>query len=442
MNRLSEITPSMEFIEKLAEEWQEPSWLIKKRKEAYNKYCELLKPQMKYGTTILFSLHNLDLDTLQLNPAIQSLTITNNHNNSNNNNNNNNDDNNETSDESNDNHIVALDLHQALQDEKYQAMIKQYLFKSINLSTDHHNYLEHDETKWFKFNCFHTSFFMRGAFVFIPKNIVVEQPIYLDFSTLNKTQLDHTLIIAEEGSAATIIFTNRVPNNEELFRTNYVEVIVKENASIKIVKTQNYAKHIYSFEQNNAVIGNDATINWYIGTFGSGYVKADTRTELAGNGSVCNIHGLFLASKQQQFDLNTAIVHKGNHTHSEIFARGAVKEKAKALYRGLVDIKEHAFQSKGNQKEDILILNKGAEADAIPKLLIAQNDVKCNHGASIGQVDQEKLFYLMSRGIAEEKAKHMIVEGFFSQVLDHFPQQSIIDEMKEIIHQQIVQEAH
>lgn len=420
MNTLSENTPSLQIIETVANERNEPIWLLKQRKEAFSKYRELDKPLMKYGTTILFSLHNLDLDNLELTTNSQRMPIT----------------------HVNKSNAITLDIHQALQHEKYQDIIKQHLFKTINLDTDHHNYLENNETKWFKFNCFQVSFFMRGAFVYIPKNTVVEQPIYLDFSTLNKTQLDHTLIIAEEGTAATIIFTTKVQNIQEQFRTNYVEVIVKENACIKIVKTQNYAKHIYSFEQNNAVIGDDATIDWYLGTFGSGYVKADTITELAGSGSSCRIHGLFLGSQQQQFDLNTAIVHKGNHTHSEMFTRGAVKDKAKTLYQGLVDIKKHAFQSQGNQKEDILILNKGAEADAIPKLLIAHNDIKCNHGVSIGQVDQEKLFYLMSRGIVEEKAKHMIVEGFFSQVLDHFPEQSIIDEMKEIIHQQIVVGEH
>ena len=169
------------------------------------------------------------------------------------------------------------------------------------------------------------------------------------------------------------------------------------------------------------------------------HTKSDTVVKLKGKGSSSTIHALFLGNNVQRFDLNAAAIHQAEHTRSTIIAKGVVKDRAKALFKGLIDIKEHAKYSEGSQKEDALLLSNSAEADAIPKLLVANNDVKCSHSASIGQVDKERLFYMMSRGLVEQKAKHMIVEGFFSDLLELLPDEELKNQLKEIVHTQIIE---
>ena len=152
-----------------------------------------------------------------------------------------------------------------------------------------------------------------------------------------------------------------------------------------------------------------------------------------GDGATTNNHGIFFGSRQQQFDLVAKSIHNAPHTVSDIFTKGVLTGSSKCLYRGLVRIESNAFGSNGYQKEDTLLLSEDAVADSIPNLEIENNDVRCTHGASIGRIDREKLFYMKSRGLNDEQATREYVKGFFEPLIQKIQIQNLRDNMHEMI---------
>ena len=150
---------------------------------------------------------------------------------------------------------------------------------------------------------------------------------------------------------------------------------------------------------------------------GGSLCKSDVSTWLKGDCSRTKIMTFFFGSGKQQFDLTLNVHHQAPYTTSDLVTRGALNQQSKAIYRGLVKIHKNAPNSIGFQKDDTLLLSENAEADAVPNLEIDNNNVKCSHGVTIGQIDHEKLFYLMSRSLSEENAKRKIVEAFFDPLI-------------------------
>ena len=167
--------------------------------------------------------------------------------------------------------------------------------------------------------------------------------------------------------------------------------------------------------------------------FGSKATMSEVTTILQGEGSSTNNHGIFFGNKNQQFDLVANSVHNAPHTVSDIFTKGALTGNGKCLYRGLVKINQNAFGSNGYQKEDTLLLSEDAVADSIPNLEIDNNDVRCTHGASIGRIDREKMFYLQSRGLNEGTATKEYVKGFFEPLIQKIQIKNLRDNMHKMV---------
>ena len=268
---------------------------------------------------------------------------------------------------------------------------------------------------------------MKNAlFIYAPKNCSPSIPLILNNNVVENS-IENIFIYAEENSKliiledATSFDSNPTTNKNQLYRSSIVEIIAQPNSYITYLSIQSLNENYFNINYNNAILAEDATINWFSVVLGSKFTKQEIATALQGKGARSNNYGLFLGTNSQQFDLYNPIIHNAEHTHSLILAKGAVKQKAKAVYRGMIHIKENAAHATGYQKEDNLILDDGAETDAIPLLFIDNNEVKCSHGATIGQIDNEKLFYMASRGIDEDLAKQMIVEGFFDSLLKELP---------------------
>ncbi len=258
-----------------------------------------------------------------------------------------------------------------------------------------------------KINVFNAAFFQQALFLRIPKGKEME------FKFEPARDINYTLIIAEPQSK--LNFT------EFQFTENYygntTEIYLREGSEINFFSVNN-SKAPHSFVLRKANLARDSRINWYDLHLGSDFTRALTLTSLNGEGSEVRNYGLVLGKEKQQFDLYAEAVHKAKSTKSDMLVKGIVKDRAKALYRGLVRVDKNASNSNGYQKAELLIMNDGAEANAIPNLEIENNEVRCTHGATIGQLDKEKLFYLMSRGLEEEKAKKVMLEGFLSPILD------------------------
>jgi Fe-S cluster assembly protein SufD len=196
---------------------------------------------------------------------------------------------------------------------------------------------------------------------------------------------------------------------------------VKDGATLSYVSLQERRQQTWHFATERAVIGRDAKVDLVVAALGSFLSKSYVETILTGPGSEANLVGLVLTDGQQHIDHQTLQEHRAPHTTSNLLLKSAVKGHSQSIFAGLVRMPREAQQSDAFQEARALLLSDHAKADAIPKLEIIANDVRCTHAGAIGQVDEEQKFYLMSRGIPEDEAERLIVTGFFEPALDRIP---------------------
>ena len=284
-----------------------------------------------------------------------------------------------------------------------------------------------------KIDAFHYAHLHDFMIVHIPKGAEIKEPIFLTTQLIDNAHIQHILVVAEEGSKAIIVDQqNSLP--ETTFHSHVVEVIVKNNAQLTFVTHQNLHEKTWHLARKYARVGKDAQLNGFEAHLGSGYSRVRTRTMLNGVGAQSNFSGIFFGRQEQCLDLVSTTDHLADQTTSLMQVRGALDGKAKALHRGFINIRKGFRNCRGAQKEDTLLLSKEAEIDAVPNLEIENNEVQCTHASSITHLNDEKLFYLESRGIDPQEAKRAILEGFFLTLLEPLP-----EEVKATIHQQIVE---
>ena len=289
------------------------------------------------------------------------------------------------------------------------------------------------EQKEDKLSYYHKAY--SNHFILIRINKKIEKPIELTYEIEDETFFSNIFILAEKDSEATILL-RKVSDN---FLSEHVRILAEKNSIINFISIQNLGKQAVNIEKRIAVTKDNAEVNWIDGSFGSLYSKSEIINELSGRNAKGKIKVLYLTDKDQKKDIYTASVHNSEETFSDILTKGVLSGSSRALSQGLVEIKHDAAKSEGYEKQEALLLDKDAEADAIPNLKIHNHDVKCSHGSSIGQIDEEKLFYLMSRGLSKKEAVKKMVEGYFAPVLDHFSketkiamQDSLLEYLKEI----------
>lgn len=362
---------------------QEPEWLKQKRLEAFDA-AKNLNFQNIFGLGISLNISDLDFNNIEP-PKKENIKI--------------------------DSDIEVLDIHEAIQKED----LKEYLFST----------LEKDKVSYL-----HKAFFNKGLFIKVPKG--VETKLYYEFDLKTKSSFDNVLIILEPLSKLEFIEKN-IAHTDSGFRSQVVEIFAKEGSRIDYAAVQEYPHTINNFIQRKAIAEKDATVNWITCDLGGNISKADMTTVLRGPGSSTTTKNLFFGSGSQQFGLSVNAIHEASNTSSDLSTKGALNDKARGLYVGLIKILEQASNCTGYQKEDVLQLSEEAEANAIPNLEIRNEDVKCSHGATTGQVDKDKIFYLMSRGIPEQEAKNKIVEGFFEYLIAQIPIESLQEEIRNMI---------
>ncbi|MBI5390218.1 Fe-S cluster assembly protein SufD [Candidatus Woesearchaeota archaeon] len=224
------------------------------------------------------------------------------------------------------------------------------------------------------------------------------------------------LIHAQQGAKARIVLIQNGGQSKDVVSTS-IRVHAEQGSTVDIVTIQDLDAEANNLREHVGKADKDACINWLDLSLGSSYTRTSVITHLVGDGSTTNNTALFLAKREQRIDLYTASLHEASHTSSNILTKGVVDGHAKVLSRGLVSIASNAFGSSGYEKQNALLLSDTAEADAIPNLEIHNHDVKCTHGSTIGQLDQEKVFYLMSRGLSRKEAQQQLIEGYFAPVL-------------------------
>lgn len=304
---------------------------------------------------------------------------------------------------------------------EHEELVREHLFSS--LSTDAH-----------KLVALHAALQSGGAFIYVPKNVRVDVPLqFVVWSSAEGLGLfPHVLVIADEGAEVTVL-ERYVSGTERHVVSQVTEVIAKANAQVTVASVQSWGEGTTSLIERRGVAHNDATINWVLGELGSEKNRTLTHTRLDGNGSQSAASMVIFADQEQELDAALVMNHIGHYTSSDMVTKTVLKDKAYAVYRALTDIEDGAVNTSGFQIENSLILNKGARLDAIPELEIEETEVQAGHAATVGQVDETLLFYMMSRGVPREEAIRLIVEGFLDPLLSRIPLDSVRDELQKLI---------
>ncbi len=281
-----------------------------------------------------------------------------------------------------------------------------------------------------KFEALHAAMWQGGAFLYVPKGVQVELP-FRSFAlgeTAGASIFTHSLIVIEEGAEAFFVDAFQSETADEAsFASAVVELDIADNANLRYVQVQDWGRNVWSFMTERAILGRDAEMKNLQVTLGSKFSKNSVGSHLRGENALAEMLGIFFGDGDQFFDHHTWQLHESPLATSDLEYKGALKEKSRSVYSGLIKVYEGAQRTDAYQQNRNLVLSRTARADTIPNLEIEANDVRCTHGATVSQVEDEHLFYLMARGIPKSEAQKLIVEGFFRPVIDRIPVEEIQD---------------
>ncbi|HEX7078051.1 MAG TPA: Fe-S cluster assembly protein SufD [Candidatus Eisenbacteria bacterium] len=267
-----------------------------------------------------------------------------------------------------------------------------------------------------------------GVLVHVPAGVTVERPIriLLSRSTPDLAIFPHVVVALERGARASVI--------EEYFSTGepgkgvvvpVTEVTVGDGADLHLATLNRWAGNVLHFGVERVRIAREGRLHWTFAALGGKLVKADMEIHLEGEGCEGKFSGCYFGNETQHFDFHTFQNHVVGHSVSDLLFKGALRDRARTIYQGLIRVHKNAQRSDAYQANRNLILSDKARADSIPSLEIEANDVRCTHGATVGQVDEEQLFYLMARGLTRPDAERLIIAGFFEPVLERIPSESL-----------------
>ena len=290
-----------------------------------------------------------------------------------------------------------------------------------------------------KFTAHNAASWQSGLLVRVPKGMELDDPLYVrvvgDGTGATFWRL---LVVAEEGSRFSLIEEYTSPSSDAAGYSNAaVELFVEQGAKLEYVSLQNLAKETWNFATHRATVARDAELDWVAGGFGSRRGKVRIHNDLAGQGATSRVTGAYFADGTQHLDYDTFQQHHAPSTTSDFAFKGALREQASVVWRGMIRVEEDAQKTNAYQENRNLILSPDAHADSIPGLEILANDVRCTHGATISQVDREQLFYAMSRGLTRSDAERLIVRGFFQDVLDRIELAPVRDALAEALEARI-----
>ena len=266
-----------------------------------------------------------------------------------------------------------------------------------------------------KYTALNNAAFNTGLFVYIPKNLIIEEPIHL-LSCLSEdgiSTVSRNLIVAEDNTKATIVQELYSPKIKT--QQAYLELLntsVGSNSNLDLTTLQMMEQNSVNFSTRRTDVAQDAKINWYLGLFGTILSRYRIDYHLNGTGSSVNDSEVVFGNNEQSFDLNTVVNHNKESTEGKVVEKSILKDKSKSLFKGMIRINENAAHSNSFLSGRSILLDKGAKSDAIPGLEILTNDVKATHSASVAQIDEEQIFYLGSRCLNRREAERIIVEGF------------------------------
>jgi len=289
------------------------------------------------------------------------------------------------------------------------------------------------ETRYDWYTALGTAIHAGGTFVHVPAGIDAAVPVQV-FQLIEgaaRLQAPRTVISLGKDSRATVIEEQFSSAAEGLsLHLSGTEVYVGDGAKLIYGTLQDWSRNVYHYSNARARVGRDAELQWIQTLLGARMAKANAYFDMAGQGAQAFVHGFMFGDQRQHFHLHTLQRHLVEHTTSDLLIKGCLKDRARSIYQGLIQVSEGAQRTDAYQANRNLLLSDQARADSIPGLEILANDVRCTHGATIGHVDEEQMYYLMARGLPAKTAQRLIVEGFFAPVLDRIPLEGVRERLR------------
>ena len=278
-----------------------------------------------------------------------------------------------------------------------------------------------------------------GTLVYVPRNVKVEAPIVLTtVQDQPHTALHHrTLIVLEEGAEAEVWDQVSSSHDEEAMVNGVVEIVVGDNANLHYIGAQSLNEKTWVFGAQRAIVAKDGQLDWTTLAFGGSNGKVFLESTLAGRGANAKVTGAYATRGRQHVDYDTLQEHAAPDTVSDLAFRGLVSGRSTAVWRGMIKVDPGAQRTDAFQEARNLLLGKNAHADAIPGLEILADDVRCTHAAAIAQIDPEQIFYLRSRGLPEQTAARLVVEGFLGAIAERYAEGPIRAALAEALDQRL-----
>jgi Fe-S cluster assembly protein SufD len=293
-----------------------------------------------------------------------------------------------------------------------------------------------------KFAAHNAALWEHGLLVVVPRGVVLEQPLYVRIANARDggALFWRLLVIAEPESRFSIVEEYASASRALAGYSNAVtELFVGRGAKVEYVSLQNLSSETWHFASHRARVDRDAELDWVAGGFGSKKGKTRIQNDLAGPGATSRVTGAYFADGEQHLDYDTFQEHAAPSTTSDFAFKGALRDRATAVWRGMIKVEKNAQKTNAYQENRNLILSEQAHADSIPGLEIEANDVRCTHGATISPVNRDELFYAMARGISRGEAERLIVRGFFTDVLNRIEMEPVREAVTEALEARIPQ---
>lgn len=317
--------------------------------------------------------------------------------------------------------VTAIDLVEACGNEQ-SSLLREHLARSADYVSS-------------GFTALNTGFISDGAFIHVPRNVEVSRPIHLLFISdgAQPVTFPRVLIVAEENSSATIVESYLGANGVEYFTNAVVEVVLKDGAKLEHYRVQREGADAFHVATTVADLGGNASYNATAINFGGKLSRHDVRATMDHEGAECWVDGLYLVTDNQHTDTHSVIDHRQPHCTSHQLYKGILDGKSRAVFNGKIFVRHDAQKTDAMQTNKNLLLSNEARVDTKPQLEILADDVKCAHGAAVGQIEEDELFYLETRGIHPDLARNLLTYGFAEEVIGKIRIDSIRQRLDEAV---------
>jgi len=320
------------------------------------------------------------------------------------------------------NSVVAIDLAQAIAGERYGQVVREHLARGADYVAN-------------GFTALNTGFISSGAFVYIPRNVEVTTPLHLLFvsSAAQAASFPRVLVVAGENSKATVVESYLGTHPTPYFTNAVVELALKDGARLEHYKVQRESVEAFHIATTAVDLGPNSSYDATTITFGAQLSRHDVNVTMNHEGSECWVDGLYLVTTGQHADTHSVIDHRQPHCTSHQLYKGILDGKSRAVFNGKVFVRHNAQKTDAMQTNKNLLLSNEARVDTKPQLEILADDVKCAHGAAVGQIDEDELFYLETRGIHPDLARNLLTYGFAEEVIGKIKIDSIRTQLDEAV---------